>query len=82
MANTTLSSRELIRTFASAAQAADMGPVFVRDLGVVVLSFAGYQRLIQEHRNMAELLSVSDLAAETDFDPPRSIETVKAADFS
>jgi PHD/YefM family antitoxin component YafN of YafNO toxin-antitoxin module len=81
----TLSSREFAQNFREAAQAARSGPVFITERGdtaYVLLNFADYQRLIREHRNMAELLSVPDMAATVEFDPPRSSETARAADFS
>jgi PHD/YefM family antitoxin component YafN of YafNO toxin-antitoxin module len=81
MASTT-SSLELKREF---SEAANKGPVFIAEQGrtaFVLLNFADYQRLIREHRNMAELLSVPDMAASIDFDPPRSTEKPKGADLS
>ena len=83
MNNTTLSSQQF--EFQAAAQAANEGPVFISEQGhnaYVLLNFPDYQRLIREHRNMAELLSVPDMAASIEFDPPRSKETSRAADFS
>jgi hypothetical protein len=68
-----------------ATQAASKGPVFVTERGnmtFVILNFADYQRLIREHRNMAELLSVPDIAANIDFDPPRSTDKSPSAEFS
>ncbi|TFW26030.1 type II toxin-antitoxin system Phd/YefM family antitoxin [Duganella callida] len=85
MHSTTLSSREFEENFAHAAQAANDGPVFITEQGTtrcVLLNFDNYQRLIREHRNMARLLSVPDMAASVEFDPPRSQETARAADFS
>jgi len=85
MTSTTLSSREFNQQFNEAARATTKGPVFVTDRGktsYVLLNFIDYQRLIREHRNMAELLSVPDVAASIDFDPPRSRETAKGADLS
>jgi ligand-binding sensor protein len=85
MTNKTLSSMQFAQHFSEATQAARNGPVFMTeggDIAYVLLNFADYQRLIREHRNMAELLSVPDMAAKVEFDPPRSSETVRAADFS
>lgn len=85
MTNTTLSCKEFSQNFSSAAKAANDGPLFVTEQGetaFVLLNFTDYQRLIREHRNMAKLLSVPDVAASVDFDPPRSQETARAADFS
>lgn len=85
MNSTTLSAKEFDIKFDEAARAASKGPVFVTEQGAttfVLLNFADYQRLIREHRNMAELLSVPDMAASIEYDPPRSQETASAADFS
>ncbi|SDG03604.1 MULTISPECIES: type II toxin-antitoxin system Phd/YefM family antitoxin [unclassified Duganella] len=85
MNSKTISTKEFDQIFQEAAQAANKGPVFVTEQGktaFVLLNFADYQRLIREHRNMAELLSVPDIAASIEFDPPRSQETARAADFS
>jgi hypothetical protein len=85
MTSTIVSSLELACDLTEAAQAASKGPVFVTergDMAYVILNFTDYQRLIREHRNMAELLSVPDIAADVDFDPPRSTEPSPAADFS
>ena len=85
MTNTTLSNREFTRNFSEAVQAAAKGPVFITERGdtaYVLLKFADYQRLLREHRTMAELLSVPELAAKADFEPLRSTETSRAADFS
>jgi len=83
MNSTTVSSQEF--KLREAAMAANDGPVFITERGehaYVLLQFSDYQRLIREHRNMAELLSVPDMAASIEFDPPRSREPSSAADFS
>jgi len=83
--STTLSCREFNQQFNEATRAATKGPVFVTERGktsFVLLNFTDYQRLIREHRNMAELLSVPDVAASVEFDPPRSAETARGADLS
>ena len=85
MTNTTLSRREFAHAGGAATRAADNGPVFITEQGRVVqvlLNIADYQRLLREHRNMAELLAVPALASAIDFEPARSSETVKPADFS
>lgn len=83
MNSTTFSNSEF--SLSKAVQAADHGPVFISECdqnAYVLLNFQDYQRLIREHRNMARLLSVPDIAASIEFDPPRSQETARAADFS
>ena len=85
MTSTSLSTQEFGQPFVQAAKAANNGPLFVTEGGeaaFVLLNFQDYQRLIREHRNMAELLSVPDIAASIDFDPPRSQETARAAEFT
>ncbi len=85
MTSTTLSFEELGRSCGLAAKAAREGPLFVTEgseTAFVLLNFNDYQRLIREHRNMAELLSVPDIAASIEFDPPRSQETASAAEFT
>lgn len=85
MTITTLSLSEFTRNTGAATKAADNGPVFITERGravQVLLNIADYQRLIREHRNMAELLSIPEMAAEIDLEPIRSSETVKPADFS
>ncbi|MYM25233.1 type II toxin-antitoxin system Phd/YefM family antitoxin [Duganella sp. FT135W] len=85
MTSTTLSSREFNQQFNKPAKAVINGPVFVTEQGqtsYVLLNFKDYQRLIREHSNMAELLSVPELAANIDFDPPRSAEIARGADLS
>lgn len=85
MISTTLSVKELGRSFGLAAKAASNGPLFVTEgseTAFVLLNLQDYQRLIREHRNMAELLSVPDIAASIEFDPPRSQETARAAEFT
>lgn len=85
MNSTTVFTKEFDQTFQEIAQAANKGPTFITAQGktaFVLLNIADYQRLIREHRNMARLLSVPELAASIEFDPPRSQETARAADFS
>lgn len=84
MTTTTIAIQDFIRNTSEAANAADTQPVFITDQGRtthVLLKFSDYQRLIREHRNMAELLSVPDMAG-IEFEPVRSRETAKPADFS
>lgn len=84
MTITTLPSREFIQNTSAATKAASKGPVFITERGRpahVLLSIDCYQRLVREHRNMAELLSVPEMA-DIEFEPVRSSETVNPADFS
>ena len=84
MTITTLPIEEFLRNTCDAASAADKEPVFITERGRtthVLLKFSDYQRLIREHRNMAELLSVPDMA-DIDFEPVRSRETPTPAEFS
>ncbi len=81
---TTLPIEEFLRNTSEATNAADKEPVFIMERGRathVLLKFSDYQRLIREHRNMAELLSVPDMA-DIDFEPIRSRQTPTPADFS
>ena len=85
MTSTTLSRWEFTHNASAATEAADHGPVFITEQGRtlhVLLNFIEYQRLVREHQNMAELLAVPEMAAKADFEPVRSPETVKPADFS
>lgn len=84
MTITTFPIEEFLRNTSDATSAADKQPVFLTDQGRtthVLLKFSDYQRLIREHRNMAELLSVPDMAG-IDFEPVRSRDTPTPADFS
>lgn len=81
---TTLPIEEFLRNTSEATNAADKEPLFITEQGRtthVLLKFSDYQRLIREYRNMAELLSVPDMA-DIDFEPVRSRETPTPADFS
>ena len=84
MTTATLPIQDFIQNAADATDAANTEPVFITERGRtthVLLKFSDYQRLIREHRNMAELLSVPDMA-DIEFEPVRSRETPKTADFS
>lgn len=83
MATTTLSSREFNQDTSRAKKAAADGPVFITDRGKpahVLLSVEEYRRLSGERRNLVEALSMPGLS-QIDFDPPRSGEHARAADF-
>ncbi|USX28282.1 type II toxin-antitoxin system Phd/YefM family antitoxin [Oxalobacteraceae bacterium OTU3CINTB1] len=84
MTITTLPIEQFLRKPSDATNAADSDPVFITERGRpthVLIKFSDYQRLIREHRNMAELLSVPDMA-DIDFEPVRSRETATPADLS
>ena len=84
MRNFSLSSQEFIAHVDRATAAAEKEPVFITEQGRathVLLNFSTYERLIREHRNMAQLLAVPDMAG-IDFEPPRSRETPEPADLS
>ncbi|MCP5162189.1 MAG: type II toxin-antitoxin system Phd/YefM family antitoxin [Hahellaceae bacterium] len=84
MTITTLSSRELNQNVTRAKKATENGPVFITDRGKpahVLLSFEQYQELTGQRRNIADALSMPDIA-DIEFDPaPVTIEP-SAADFS
>lgn len=84
MSIVTLSSRELNQDVSRAKKAAQSGPVFITDRGKpahVLLSFAEYQRLTQQRRNIADALSMP-VAVACDFEAPRADIAVQAADLS
>lgn len=84
MTITTLTSRQLNHDLGRAKRAARMGPVFITDRGKpahVLLSYAEYQRLTAQRRNLVAALSMPGLSA-IEFDAPRASITTKAADLS
>lgn len=84
MTITTLSSREFNQGASEAKRAAKKGPVFITDRGQpahVLLSFADYQRLIKQRRNIADALALPD-QADIDFDLPRVSINIRPAEFS
>ena len=84
MTITTLPIEEFLHKLSDGTDATAKEPVFITEQGRtthVLLKFSDYQRLIREHRNMAELLSVPDMA-DIDFEPVRSRETPTPAEFS
>jgi len=84
MTITTLSSREFNQDTSRAKKAAADGPVFITDRGKpahVLLNIADYRRLIAKRRSIVEALSLPGLA-DIEFDPPRSRELPRGADFS
>ena len=84
MTITTFSSREFNQDTSRAKKAALEGPVFITDRGRpahVLLSIEAYQRITGERRSLVEALSAPGLA-DIEFDPPRSRERARPADFS
>ena len=84
MTITTFSSREFNQDTSRAKKAALEGPVFITDRGRpahVLLSIEAYQRITGERRSLVEALSMAGLA-DIEFDPPRSRERARPADFS
>lgn len=84
MTSPILSMQEFIQNIDEATIAAEKEPVFIAEQGHashVLMNFRDYQRLIREHRNMAELLAVPDMAG-IDFELVRSPESAEPADFS
>ncbi|MGN7982176.1 type II toxin-antitoxin system prevent-host-death family antitoxin [Burkholderia sp. 22313] len=59
------------------------GPVFITDRGRpahVLLSFAEYQRLTGQRRNIADALALPGVE-DVEFDPPRADIRIKETDF-
>ncbi len=84
MTITTLSSRELNQDVTRAKKAAKTGPVFITDRGKpahVLLSFAEYQRIIKQRRNIADALAMP-LVSKLRFDPKPVTIGIRPADFS
>lgn len=81
---TTFSSRELNQDVTRAKKATQNGPVFITDRGKpahVLLSIEEYQRLTQQHRNIADSLAMPEMA-DIEFEPPRIAIGLQAADLS
>lgn len=84
MTITTLSSREFNQGASEAKRAANNGPVFITDRGKpahVLLSFDDYQRLTKQRRNIADALSMPDIA-DIELEPPRATIQSRQVDFS
>ena len=84
MTITTLSSRELNQDVTRAKKATQSGPVFITDRGKpahVLLSFADYQRLTKQRRNIADALAMPGVA-DIEFEPPRVTIETRPADLS
>lgn len=70
---TTVSSRELNQDVSRAKRAAKDGPVVITDRGKpshVLMTYAEFERLTGQRRNLVEALSMSGLA-DIDFTPER-----------
>ena len=83
MTITTLTSREFNQDTGRAKNAASQGPVFITDRGKpahVLLSIEMYYRLVGKRRSIVDALSMPGLA-DIPFDPPRSRELARPADF-
>jgi len=84
VAITTLSSREFNQNASAAKKAAEKGPVFITDRGRpahVLLSIEEYERVVQNRKNILELLAMPE-ADVVEFEPPRLMdEVLKPADF-
>lgn len=81
---TTFSSRELNQDVTRAKKATRNGPVFITDRGKpvhVLLSIEEYQRLTQQHRNIADSLAMPEMV-DIEFEPPRITIGLQAADLS
>jgi prevent-host-death family protein len=81
---TILSSREFNQDTSGAKKAAADGPVLITDRGIpsfVLLTFDDYQRVSGKSPSLAELLAMPD-GDDIEFDPPRSRDLGRSADFS
>jgi prevent-host-death family protein len=84
MTITTITSREFNQGASEAKRAATSGPVFITDRGRpahVLMSFADYQRLTKQRRNIADALAMPGIA-DVEFEPPRLTIEARPADFS
>jgi prevent-host-death family protein len=84
MTITTLSSREFNQDTSRAKKASAQGPVFITDRGKpahVLLSIEDYRRITGARRSIVDALSMPGLA-DIEFDPPRSRDLPRPADFS
>jgi prevent-host-death family protein len=84
MTITTVTSREFNQAGSEAKRAANKGPVFITDRGRpahVLMSFAHYQQLTNQRRNIADALAMTE-GADIAFEPPKVTIETKPADFS
>jgi prevent-host-death family protein len=80
----TISSRELNQDLARAKRVALEGPVFITDRGRpahVLMSFAEYQRIAGQRRNLLDALSVPGLSGIA-FEPKKAGIVARPADLS
>ena len=83
MTITTLTSREFNQGTSEAKRAAKNGPVFITDRGKpahVLLSFADYQRLTKQRRNIADALAMPGIA-DIEGEAPRVTIQSRTVDF-
>ena len=84
MTITKLSSRAFNQDTGSATRAANDGPVIITDRGEpahVLMTYAEYQRLKSNGRNIIELLAMPN-GADVDFDIPKIELTLRDIDLS
>ena len=80
----TLTSREMNQDLGKAKKAAVRGPVIITDRGRpshVLMSYSQYEKLTNREQSIADALGMLG-GEEIEFDPPRSRELPRAADFS
>lgn len=81
---TTLSSREMNHDIGRAKKATAKGPVIITDRGRpahVLMTYEAYERLVGSEENAAHALAMPG-GGDIEFDPPRSRDLGRAADFS
>ena len=81
---TTFSSREFNQRASEAKRAANNGLVFITDRGCpghVLMSIEEYQRITGNHKKIADLLAMPEMA-DMDLDIPRSCEPARPVDLS
>ncbi len=80
----TISSRELNQDLARAKRAALDGPVFITDRGRpahVLMSFAQYQQMSGQRRNILDALAVPGLS-DIEFEPRKAEIMTRPTDLS
>jgi hypothetical protein len=81
---TTFSSREMNHDIGRAKRATTQGPVIITDRGRpahVLMTYEAYERLVGCEENAAHALAMPG-GEDIEFDPPRSRDLGRAADFS
>jgi prevent-host-death family protein len=84
MTITTMTGREFNQAASEAKRAASNGPVFITDRGKpahVLLTFADYQRLTKQRRNIADALAMPGIA-DIGFETPLVTIQSRPVDFS